>query len=140
MARDEDSSTHDARKLTEADRFVGQKLRQARREIGLTQDKLAASLGVTFQQIQKYEAGHSRIAAGRLRDIAIAVQKPIEFFFEPIAGAGEGAAESSIRLQLRDLRRDAKRLVDQIENPDDLKTVVRLLEMLDRLETSPAPA
>ncbi len=140
MARDEDSSAHDARKLTESDRFVGQRLRQARREIGLTQDRLAAVLGVTFQQIQKYEAGHSRIAAGRLRDIAIAVAKPIDFFFEPVGGAAPSESEAAIRLQLRDLRRDAKRLLEQVQNPDDLRIIVRMLELLDRSETASVEA
>lgn len=134
MDRDQNGSAHDARKLTEADRFVGQRLRQARREHGLTQDRLATALGVTFQQIQKYEAGHSRISAGRLRDIAIAVAKPIDFFFEPIGGASPDDCEPALRLQMRDLRRDAKRLVDQIRSPEDLKMIVRLLEWADRAE------
>ncbi len=138
MARDVDGSAHDARKLTDADRFVGQRLRQARRETGLTQDRLAALLDVTFQQIQKYEAGHSRIAAGRLREIAIALGKPIEYFFEPIEPVTAHSPDGQIRLQLRDLRRDAKKLLDQIENPDDLRTVVRLLEMFDQVGPEPA--
>ena len=59
-----------------------QKVRQARRELGLTQEALSSLLGITFQQIQKYEAGQSRLSAGRLRDVAIALNKPIDFFYE----------------------------------------------------------
>ena len=73
MSRDDTSPAHEARKPTDADRFVGQRLRQGRRELGMTQEALAATLGVTFQQIQKYEAGHSRMSAGRLLEIAVAI-------------------------------------------------------------------
>jgi transcriptional regulator with XRE-family HTH domain len=83
MPRPPHSSSHETRKPTDADRFVGQKVRQARRELGLTQEALASLLGITFQQVQKYEFGQTRLSAGRLRSVAIAVRKPIDFFYEP---------------------------------------------------------
>jgi transcriptional regulator with XRE-family HTH domain len=139
MSTTEEFSSHDARKLTDADRFVGQRLRQARRESGLTQHRLAELLGITFQQVQKYEAGHSRIAAGRLREIAIALAKPIDYFFEPIELTEGPSAESMLRAQIKDLRRDAKRLLDQIECPHDLRAVLRMIEAVER-STTPGQA
>ena len=123
---------HDARKPTDADRFVGQQLRQGRREMGLTQDGLAQLLGVTFQQIQKYEAGHSRMSAGRLREVAIALKKPINFF-EPV---GKKSPLAETRLRVKDLRRDAKKLIDQLGDADDLQAAVRLLQALELNQSS----
>tara|TARA_R110000782_G_scaffold20305_1_gene54945 strand:- start:2878 stop:3288 length:411 start_codon:yes stop_codon:yes gene_type:complete len=127
---------HDARKPTDADRFVGQQLRQGRREMGLTQDGLAQLLGVTFQQIQKYEAGHSRMSAGRLREVAIALKKPINFFYEPFEPVGKKSPLAETRLRVKDLRRDAKKLIDQLGDADDLQAAVRVLQALELNQTS----
>lgn len=124
------SNQHGARKPSEADRFVGKKLRQGRREMSLTQDGLANLIGVTFQQIQKYEAGHSRLSAGRLRDAAIALKKPITFFYEPFDHPVKDGAKAREKLLVRDLRREAKKCLDNIKDIDDLKVANRLLTAL----------
>ena len=123
---------HEARKPTEADRFVGQQMRQARRELGLTQDALASLLGVTFQQIQKYEAGHSRLSAGRLRDVAIALKRPVDFFYEPFEIDPPVSTAIERDLKIKDLRRDGKRLIDQIEDDCCLWAAVHILEALEK--------
>ncbi len=64
------------------DYVLGRKLRTARTEAGLSQQALAERLGITFQQIQKYEKGANRIAASRLVSIAAAVDQPISYFLE----------------------------------------------------------
>ncbi|GAB5375435.1 MAG: helix-turn-helix transcriptional regulator [Acuticoccus sp.] len=61
-------------------------MRLRRLELGLSQEKLAEQLGITFQQVQKYERGTNRIGASRLHQIAIVLQTPITYFFE---GASE---------------------------------------------------
>ncbi len=129
-ARDETSPAHEARKPTDADRFVGQRLRQGRRELGLTQEGLAALLGVTFQQIQKYEAGHSRLSAGRLLEIAQALARPIGWFYEPFEIAENTDASRGRTLQEHDLKRDARRLVEEIGDIESLQAAVRVLEAL----------
>lgn len=58
--------------------------------IGMSQEKLGDSLGLTFQQVQKYEKGSNRIGASRLFQIARVLGVPIEFFFEGLSGDGEG--------------------------------------------------
>ncbi len=63
------------------DLHVGARVRSRRMALGLTQDKLAKALGITFQQIQKYEKGANRIGASRLQAISRILGKPVSFFF-----------------------------------------------------------
>ena len=64
------------------DVYVGQRMRQRRVLLGLTQDGLAGLLGVTFQQIQKYERGTNRMSASRLYDVSHVLDIPIQWFFD----------------------------------------------------------
>jgi transcriptional regulator with XRE-family HTH domain len=64
------------------DKHVGMRVRMQRIKLGLSQEKLAANLGVTFQQVQKYEKGINRIAASRLQQIGDIFMVPESFFFE----------------------------------------------------------
>ena len=85
---------NDERAATSIDRKLGQRVRSRRLEIGMSQERLAELLGVTFQQVQKYEKGVNRIAASRLYDIASALQQPISRFFEGLSqGRAAGVAE-----------------------------------------------
>lgn len=61
---------------------VGKRIRHGRWKAGVTQQELAAAVGVKFQQIQKYETGMNRVSASRLWDIANALNVKIAFFFE----------------------------------------------------------
>jgi transcriptional regulator with XRE-family HTH domain len=79
------------------DKHVGSRVRMRRVLVGLSQEKLGDSLGVTFQQVQKYEKGTNRIGASRLQQISKVLGVPVSFFFDeaPDAGQrGEGFAES----------------------------------------------
>ncbi len=64
------------------DRHVGSRVRMRRMLLRMSQEKLGEALGVTFQQIQKYEKGANRIGASRLQQIAAALNVPPSFFFE----------------------------------------------------------
>jgi transcriptional regulator with XRE-family HTH domain len=64
------------------DRHVGSRLRMRRMMLAMGQEKLGDALGVTFQQIQKYEMGTNRISASRLQHSAYILQVPVAFFFE----------------------------------------------------------
>lgn len=66
------------------DAHVGQRLRIRRNMLGITQGDLGDKIGLTFQQIQKYERGANRISASRLFEISRALDVPITFFFEQI--------------------------------------------------------
>lgn len=64
------------------DVHVGKRIRHRRWMIGMTQQQLAAKVGIKFQQIQKYETGMNRVSASRLWDMSTAMGVPISFFFE----------------------------------------------------------
>jgi transcriptional regulator with XRE-family HTH domain len=64
------------------DKHVGTRVRMRRMMLGMSQEKLADALGLTFQQVQKYEKGANRVAASRLQHISSILQVPIPFFFE----------------------------------------------------------
>ena len=81
------------------DRHVGSRVRMRRMTLGLSQEKLGNALGLTFQQVQKYEKGTNRIGASRLQHISQVLQAPVSFFFEsaptlPAVPAGKDAAPS----------------------------------------------
>lgn len=79
---------NDERAANAVDRKVGQRVRSRRLEIGMSQERLAELLGVTFQQVQKYEKGVNRIAVSRLWDISVALELPVNRFFEGVATRG----------------------------------------------------
>lgn len=64
--------------------MIAKRIREARKARGVSQDYVAQQIGVTFQQVQKYEHGSNRISAGRLAQIAIVTKFPIDFFFQDI--------------------------------------------------------
>ncbi|MFK8253591.1 helix-turn-helix domain-containing protein [Ancylobacter terrae] len=78
------------------DKHVGSRVRMRRMMVGMSQEKLGENLGITFQQIQKYEKGTNRIGASRLQHIANILGVPVSFFFEgapSTSGGGGGFAE-----------------------------------------------
>ena len=84
------------------DHLVGARIRLRRQTIGMTQTELAEQIGVTFQQVQKYELGTNRVGASRLAAIAGALRVPVAFFFEELKPAedvemGRDALMSALR-------------------------------------------
>ncbi len=77
------------RSTAAVDDYVGARIRERRIMMGLTQQQLAETIGVTYQQAHKYERGINRVSAGRLYEIAHALNSPISYFFE---GVGEEPA------------------------------------------------
>ncbi|MGE3301967.1 MAG: helix-turn-helix domain-containing protein [Hyphomonadaceae bacterium] len=87
---------NDERSANMIDRSLGQRVRARRLEAGLSQERLADLLGLTFQQIQKYEKGVNRIAASRLFDISAALDVPVTYFFDGLSpNAARGVAETA---------------------------------------------
>lgn len=64
------------------DGYLGERIRRRRTELGRTQEDLGSGLGISYQQIQKYETGANRISAGRLFEIANALEADIGYFFD----------------------------------------------------------
>lgn len=80
------------------DIHVGSRVRLRRMMLGMSQEKLGTQLGITFQQIQKYEKGTNRIGASRLQHISTVLSVPVAFFFEDAPatpGASPGLSESA---------------------------------------------
>ncbi len=83
------------------DLHIGQRVRHRRWLLGMTQQQLAQSVGIRFQQIQKYESGANRVSASRLWDLAQALDIPVSFFFEGLTNGkiemnGEGNVEAGV--------------------------------------------
>jgi transcriptional regulator with XRE-family HTH domain len=78
------------------DIHVGTRVRLRRTLLGLSQEKLGEALGLTFQQVQKYERGANRIGASRLFDISRVLNAPIPYFFDEMEGAAaDGISQDS---------------------------------------------
>ncbi len=91
------------------DAHVGRRVRERRREIGMSQTKLGNALGIAFQQVQKYEVGANRVAAGRLWDIAKALEVDVGYFFEGIEGRAKRKAKPRKRpTAAKDVRRKGR--------------------------------
>ncbi len=71
------------------DKHVGSRVRMRRMMLNMSQEKLGEALGLTFQQVQKYEKGTNRIGASRLQQISSILQVPVSFFFEGAPSVGE---------------------------------------------------
>jgi len=81
------------------DKHVGSRVRMRRMMLGMSQEKLGDALGLTFQQVQKYEKGTNRIGASRLQQISHILQVPVSFFFDgapavQLGGRTEGLSEA----------------------------------------------
>jgi transcriptional regulator with XRE-family HTH domain len=126
------------------DKYVGSRVRMRRIMLGMSQEKLGEALGLTFQQVQKYEKGTNRVGASRIQQISEILQVPVSFLFEGSPGimgasaggeaaspayvsdflaTSEGLALTRAFTRIRDakLRRSIVELVEQIaehENPD----------------------
>ncbi|WP_395666831.1 helix-turn-helix domain-containing protein [Methylocella sp.] len=79
------------------DRHVGSRVRMRRVILGMSQEKLGEALGLTFQQVQKYEKGANRIGASRLQQISRTLDVPPSFFFEGAPSFEESAPAASTR-------------------------------------------
>jgi transcriptional regulator with XRE-family HTH domain len=99
-------AVRDARQIAKAGHFrgtpaaaidacVGNRVRLKRLLLGMSQTRLADSLGLTFQQIQKYEKGTNRISAGRLFQLANILEAPIDYFFEDVERDAIGGKEAT---------------------------------------------
>ena len=85
----------DSRSANPVDLHVGARIRMRRRLQGVSQEKLAEALGLTFQQVQKYERGANRVSASKLYEIAAMLRAPVAYFFDGLADpAGEADDDS----------------------------------------------
>jgi transcriptional regulator with XRE-family HTH domain len=92
----QDGDERNARRANAMDIHVGTRVRLRRMLMGMSQEKLGEMLGLTFQQVQKYEKGVNRIGAGRLYELGQVLTVPVQFFYEDAPGGrGGGFSENS---------------------------------------------
>jgi ribosome-binding protein aMBF1 (putative translation factor) len=84
------SPSQRARRTDELDLLIGKRLRERRMLLAITQEELARRIGLSFQQLQKYEIGENRISAARLFKLSEILEVPITWFFRPAAKRRNG--------------------------------------------------
>ncbi len=114
-----------SKRTAEADKRVGACVRAARIKAGLSQSKLAGELGITFQQLQKYEKGKNRIAVSTLLLIAEALDLPVNSFFETVE---RQASDESDWQDL--LTKDNIRLIRAYTQIGDIEVKRRILNLI----------
>lgn len=128
------------KKANLVDVHVGLRIRAARLAAGLSQERLGNALGVTFQQVQKYEKGANRVGAGRLSDIARVLSVPVAYFFETDAvderagASSEGFNDITVVLSTSEGMRIARALA-RIPDPETRRRIADLLEAMIERET-----
>ncbi|MGF1456387.1 MAG: helix-turn-helix domain-containing protein [Alphaproteobacteria bacterium] len=123
------------------DAHVGNRVRIRRLSLGISQQDLARQLGLTFQQVQKYEKGANRIGASRLYELAALLNVPVDFFFEGLADSTvdrDNSDELIAAFKATSPRFGAREFVElnrafqRIANPDLRKTLLRLIDLISR--------
>jgi transcriptional regulator with XRE-family HTH domain len=115
------------------DRHVGLRIRLRRKELGISQEKLADSIGLTFQQVQKYERAANRVSASKLWEVARALNTNIGYFYEGLAA--DGAAQPRVGAGLEDFLltsegADLVRYFPQIPRPGVRRQILELVRTM----------
>ena len=121
------------------DKHVGARVRMRRMMLGMSQEKLGDALGLTFQQVQKYEKGANRIGASRLQQIAHILQVPVAFFFEgapSVSGqVADGMAEAPSPAYVSDFlaTSDGLALTKAFMRIKDAKLRRRIVDLVEQI-------
>ena len=121
------------------DTMVGARIRVFRIHRRISQTELADQIGVTFQQVQKYEKGTNRIGAGRLQQIAHTLQVPVTFFFEggPGAPQAKGTAPSPAYVTDFLATRDGPALIKALTQIKDAKLRRCIIDLVEGIADQP---
>ena len=116
------------------DVHVGKRIREARIAKGLSQTELGKLLGVSFQQIQKYEKGTNRLGASRLWALATSLNLPVPYFFEGLSGAPRAAEAGQAELSRKSISTAAK--LHQLRNDTLRRQIIGLIDSAYEAERS----
>jgi transcriptional regulator with XRE-family HTH domain len=97
MTEDDSTSGRGTGRPNPVDVHVGSRVRLRRTLLGMSQEKLGESIGLTFQQVQKYERGSNRIGASRLYDLARVLDVPVGFFFEEMPAETQHSSPAQVQ-------------------------------------------
>jgi transcriptional regulator with XRE-family HTH domain len=127
------------RRTTEYDIQVGARVREQRERRGLTQANLASGLGVSYQQVQKYETGTNRIPVSRLYKVAQALEVPVTYFFDGIEGPELSLIEEQA-VSAKDLTRDidALQLMREFLRIEKLELRLQIVNMVKEIADAQA--
>ncbi|MCK6442319.1 helix-turn-helix domain-containing protein [Elstera cyanobacteriorum] len=125
------------------DIHVGSRVKLRRTLLGMSQDKLGEAIGLTFQQVQKYERGANRIGASRLFELSKVLDVPVSFFFDDMPAATSGGPVPGIAaasagepdLAKREIL-ELARAFDRIKDGKVRKSVLELTKSLGRAEVA----
>ncbi len=117
------------------DAYLGRRLRRRRRLMGMTQQQLADSVGIRFQQIQKYECGANRISAARLWGLAEALEVPVSYFYDGLSESQERRGEATRAPDVAG-RKETQDLIRAYYQLDE-RPRRRLLDLARSLNTDP---
>jgi transcriptional regulator with XRE-family HTH domain len=115
------------------DKEIGSRMRMRRMLIGMSQEKLGDMLGLTFQQVQKYEKGMNRVGAGRLLDIGTILQVPVTYFYEGLSIDRFKVSSEDKATSLLLATTEGQRLIkafSMIESPQLRRKLVDLIEVM----------
>ena len=116
------------------DAEIAKRVRALRLQRGLSQTELGQVIGVTFQQVQKYERGTNRISAGRLHRIAETFEVPVAFFYTDIAGRNGDAGPSTVAVEFDFLQTEgAIRLARAYSRIKNARIRLQLLKLAEEL-------
>lgn len=119
-----------SRAPTEVDRVVGENVRQARTRRGRTLQEVAEELGISHQQLQKYETGTNRLSAGMIDRAATVLGVPVASLFIRPEETGSRTAPGKVARRLDALREEAGWLLARTESEAELKQMVAVLRVL----------
>ena len=110
--------------------FVGSMIKKRRKEIKMSQERLGEIIGVSYQQIQKYENGTNRVSADMLQKIALALNVEVGYFFERAGFAQQVREEGAVYGEVKDISSDEQELVRCFRAIDDREYRKRFLLLL----------
>ena len=115
------------------DQHVGSRVRMRRIMLAMSQEKLAAALGLTFQQVHKYERGANRIGASRLQQISQILQVPVAFFFEGLPNELAPSALSVAQIDDFISDSDGLRLIGAFMRIDNATLRLRIVMLVQEI-------
>jgi transcriptional regulator with XRE-family HTH domain len=127
------------------DKHIGRRIRMRRMMLDMSQAELATRIGLTFQQVQKYEKGTNRVSASRLRDLSRVLAVPLSFFFEDAPRLGEEPNVAGATVPLPSFLQDVAATKDglavmrafaEIRDPNVRRRIADLIEAVAIRESS----
>lgn len=122
------------------DRHVGLRIRMRRKELGITQERLAESIGLTFQQVQKYERATNRVSASKLWEMARALQTSVGYFYDGLEESAESLSPGPSEVQLFLLSSEGLELVQAFPRIPQARLRRKILDLVRAMGGQPESA